>query len=156
YLMPVLKQRPNEPRLSLQVPGWVGGVAIDHDRLAVASSDSLARLFDLGSGRELVTLKGHEDTVAAVQLTGRVVATGSYDHTAALWDASSGKLLHRLTGHRGPVLAVAFSPDQATLATGSIDGTIKLWDVAGGREKATLTGHKSWVNALAYHPEGGW
>jgi hypothetical protein len=156
HLMPVLKQRPNEPRLSLQVPGWVAGVAIDRDRLAVASSDSLARLFDLKSGRELLTLKGHEDAVAAVQILGGVVATGSYDHTAALWDAASGKLLHRLTGHRGPVLAVTFSPDQCTLATGSIDGTIKLWNVAEGRPKATLTGHKSWVNALAYHPEGGW
>src|SRR5205807_463581 len=75
HLMPVLKQRPGEPRLSLQVPGWVAGVAIDHERLAVASSDSLARLFDLQSGRELLTLKGHEDAVAAVQVLGRVVAT---------------------------------------------------------------------------------
>ena len=156
HLMPVLKRRPNAPRLTLHVPGWVAGVAIDHDRLAVASSDSRARLFDLKSGRELLTLKGHEDAVAAVQVRGRVIATGSYDHAAALWDAASGKLLHRLTGHRGPVMALAFSPDQSTLATGSIDGTIKLWNVANGRQKATLTGHKAWVNALAYHPEGGW
>jgi hypothetical protein len=156
HLMPVLQRRPNEPRLSLQVPGWVAGVAIDGERVAVASSDALARLFDLKSGRELLTLKGHEDVVAAVQVRGNVVATGSYDHTAALWDATNGKRLHRLTGHRGPVMAVALSPDKTTLATGSIDGTIKLWNVAEGREKATLTGHKSWVNALAYHPEGGW
>jgi geranylgeranyl transferase type-2 subunit beta len=156
HLMPVLPRRPNESRLSLQVPGWVAAVALDRDRLAVASSDGLARLFDLPSGRELVTLKGHEDAVAAVQVKGGIVATGSYDHTAALWDAASGKLLHRLNGHRGPVMAVAFSPDGSTLATGSIDGTIKLWNVTEGREKATLTGHKSWVNALAYHPEGAW
>src|SRR5262249_40140548 len=77
HLMPVLKRRPHEPRLSLHAPGWVAGVAIDHERLAVASSDSLARLFDLRSGRELLTLKGHEDVVAAVQVRGRVVATGS-------------------------------------------------------------------------------
>jgi geranylgeranyl transferase type-2 subunit beta len=156
HLMPVLKRRPSAPRLTLHVPGWVAGVAIDHDRLAVASSDSRARLFDVKSGRELLTLKGHEDAVAAVQVMGSVVATGSYDHTAALWDAASGKLLHRLTGHRGPVMAVAFSPDKRTLATSSLDGTIKLWNLADGREKATLTGHKAWVNALAYDPEGGW
>jgi geranylgeranyl transferase type-2 subunit beta len=156
HLMPVLKRRPKGPRLTLHLPGWVAGVAIDKGRMAVASSDGLARLFDLQSGRELVTLKGHTDVVAAVQVRGRVVATGSYDHTAALWDATSGRLLHRLTGHRGPVLAVAFSPDQRTLATGSMDGTVKLWNVADGREKATLTGHRSWVNSLAYHPRGGW
>jgi hypothetical protein len=156
HLMPVLKRRPREPRLALHVPGWVAGVAIDRERLAVASSDSRARLFDLQSGREVVTFTGHADAVAAVQILRRVVATGSYDHTAALWDAADGKLLHRLTGHRGPVMAVAFSPDGGTLATGGIDGTIRLWNVADGREKATLTGHRSWVNSLAYHPEGGW
>jgi geranylgeranyl transferase type-2 subunit beta len=156
HLMPVLKRRPREPRLSLQVPGWVAAVAIDRGRLAVASSDSLARLFDVQSGRELETFKGHDDVVAAVQVMGDVVATGSYDHTAALWDAAGGKLLHRLIGHRGPVMAVAFSPDKCTLATGSIDGTIKLWNVADGRQMTTLTGHKSWVNALAYQPDGSW
>jgi geranylgeranyl transferase type-2 subunit beta len=156
HLMPVLKRRPREPRLSLRVPGWVAGVALDHGRLAVASSDALARLFDIQSGRELLTLKGHEDIVAAVQVRGSIVATGSYDHTAALWNAASGKQLHRLPGHRGPVLAVVLSPDQRTLATGSLDGTIKLWNVADGREKATLAGHKAWVNALAYHPGGSW
>ncbi len=156
HLMPVLKQRPGDPRHSLHVPGWVASVALDRDRLVVASSDSLARLFDVKSGRELMTYKGHEDAVAAVQIAGNVVATGSYDHTAALWDAATGKLLHPLSGHRGAVMAVEFSPDKSTLATGSIDGTIKLWNVADGREKATLTGHKSWVNSLAYHPEGDW
>ncbi len=156
HLMPVLNRRPNEPRLSLHLPGWVGSVALNRDRLVVASSDSVARVFEPMSGRQLCALRGHKDAVAAVQVIGNVVATGSYDHTAALWDAKNGKLLHSLTGHRGPVMAVAFSPDKGTLATGSIDGTIKLRNVADGRERATLTGHQSWVNSLAYHPEGAW
>lgn len=156
HLMPVLSRRPNAPRLSLSLPGWVACVSANGDRFAVGSSEGLARLYNLKTGRELLAFKGHEETVAAVQLRADLVATGSYDHTAALWDATTGKRRHRLLGHRGPVMAVAFHPNQGTLATSSIDGTIRLWNIANGKEEATLTGHRSWVNALAYHPSGDW
>jgi hypothetical protein len=160
HLMPVVRQRERAPRLSLNLPGWVAAVAFSPtgDRLATASADKVARLFDTRTGRELLSLTGHEDAVAAVQFhsSGTLLATGSFDHTAALWDTATGKRLHRLAGHKGAVLAVAFSPDKTTLATGSIDQTIKLWDVATGRLLTTLTGHKSWVSALAYAPDASW
>lgn len=160
HLMPVVKTRERAPRLSLALPGWIAGVAYSPtgDRLAVASADKIAHIFDSKTAREITTFKGHDDVVAAVQFNpgGRLVATGSYDHSAGLWEAASGKLLHRLVGHKGAVMAVAFSPDKTTLATASIDQTIRLWDVSSGTLKATLTGHKSWVNSLAYHPDGAW
>jgi WD40 repeat protein len=160
HLMPVAKTRQHSPQLSLVLPGWVAAVAFSPtgDRIAAASADKSARLFDPKSSREVMTFQSHDDAVAAVQFhpDGKLLATGSYDHSAALWDAASGKLLHRLVGHKGAVMSVAFSPNKTTAATAGIDQTIKLWDVATGALKTSLTGHKSWVNALAHHPEGKW
>jgi roadblock/LC7 domain-containing protein len=159
HLMPVARKRQEAPRLSFALLGWVSHVAFSPtgDRLAVASSDKIARIVDPKTGREQMKFQGHNDAVSSVHFhpEGRLLATGSYDHTATIWDATSGKCLHRLVGHRGIVTAVAFSPDKKTLATASIDRTIKLWDVATGRLQNTLTGHKSWVNALAYRSDGG-
>jgi len=160
HLMPIVKTRARAPRLSLTLPGWAAGVAFSPtgDRLATASADNAARIFESQTGRELTICKGHDNVVAAVQFDpgGNLLATGSYDHTAGIWDVPGGKLLHRLVGHKGAVMSVAFSPDQMTLATAGIDQTVKLWDVATGNLKATLTGHKSWVNALAYRADSAW
>jgi formylglycine-generating enzyme required for sulfatase activity/prenyltransferase beta subunit len=160
HLMPVVNRREHAPQLSLALPGWVASVAFSPagDRLAVASADAIARIFDPQTGRELAKCRGHDEAVASVHFhpTGKMLATGSYDHTAAIWDAATGKRLHRLVGHHGVVTSVAFSPDKTTLATASIDRTIKLWDISTGQLKKTLTGHKSWVNALAYRASGDW
>ncbi|HEY2251471.1 MAG TPA: hypothetical protein VGH74_10445, partial [Planctomycetaceae bacterium] len=160
HLMPVVKTRPRAPRLSLVLPGWVAAVAFSPagDRLATASADKVARIFDSQTGRELTACKGHDDVVAAVQFHpgGNLLATGSYDHTSGIWDVRGGKLLHRLVGDKGAVMAVAFSPDQTTLATAGIDQTVKLWDVATGMMKTTLTGHKSWVNSVAFRSDMAW
>src|SRR5205085_7685801 len=115
HLMPVVKTREHAPRLSLVLPGWVASVAYSPttDRLATASSDKVARIFEAATGREVLSFKGHDDAVSSVQFhpEGKLLATGSYDQTAAVWDASTGKLLHRLVGHKGAVTSVTFSPD---------------------------------------------
>jgi len=158
HLMPVVDKREHAPRLSVTLPDWVAGVVFspDGDRLGVASADTIARIIDTKTSRELTKCEGHTDAIAAVAFhpDGKVIATGSYDHDAAIWDAATGKRLHRLVGHSGGVMSVAFSPDKTTLATASIDQTIKLWNVKTGQLKKTLTGHKSWVNSLTYNVEG--
>ncbi|HEY2909542.1 MAG TPA: prenyltransferase/squalene oxidase repeat-containing protein, partial [Gemmataceae bacterium] len=160
HLMPVVERREHAPQLSVSVPGWAAGVAFNPagDRLAIASSDGVARIVDRNTGKVLVNCAGHSDAVTSVQFDpqGKLLATGSFDTTAAVWDAATGRRLHQLPGHRGGVAAVAFSPDGLTLATGIIDGTIKLWEVESGRFSHTLMGHKSWVNSLAYNAAKGW
>lgn len=158
HLMPVVERRAHSPALTIAVPGWVAGVAFSPtgDRLAIASSDAVARIVDPATGRTLGQCRGHDDGIAAVAFhpDGKLLATGSYDHAAAIWNAGDGKRLHRLVGHRGVVTSVAFSPDGKTLATASLDSTVKLWDVATGNLKATLEGHKTWVNSIAFRADG--
>jgi hypothetical protein len=118
--------------------------------------DNTIKLWDVASGRELRTLKGHTDWVYSVAFSpdGRTLASSGLDVIIELWDVASGSQLRTLTGHSSIVDSLAFGPDGRTLASGSRDKTIKLWDVASGRELHTLAGHTDWVYSIAFSPDG--
>ena len=103
-------------------------------RLATASCDGTARVWDTVTGKRVLSLsvaeKGEENDVWDVSWNpnGRWLATGSEDGTARVWDVTSGKELVKLR-HDGPVHSVAWSPDGTRLATGSYDQTAKIWGI---------------------------
>lgn len=103
----------------------------DGSRLATASDDKTARLWDTASGKLFAKLTGHGDPVYHVAFSpdGKRLATTSRDKTARLWDAASGKLLAELTSHKDRVGHVVFSPDGKRLATASFDKTARLWPI---------------------------
>ncbi|MFE2302454.1 WD40 repeat domain-containing protein, partial [Streptomyces sp. NPDC059445] len=72
----------------------------DGTRLATASHDHTARIWDPATGGVLHTLLGHSASVAAVVWSpdGTRLATASHDHTARIWDPATGGVLHTLLG----------------------------------------------------------
>ncbi len=124
--------------------------------LASAGEDGAAKLWDLGTHRELRTLKLADDAVNAVSFSpdGRTVATGDHDGAIVLWDVATGRSLRVIRGHSRPVTAVAYSPDGRILASGSADHTVKLWDLANTTSLRTLSGHRDAVTALVFSPQG--
>ena len=72
----------------------VRGVAFSPDgkRIATASIEGTAKIWDAVSGQELLTLRGHSDKVWGVAFSpdGTRLATASWDKTAKVWDAVSG------------------------------------------------------------------
>ena len=99
-------------------------------------------VWDVRTGREVLSLKGHEDMVLSVAFSpdGKRLASGSADKTIKLWDAETSREVLTLKGHEAGVLSVAFSPHGKRLASGSGNATIKVWDAETGREVITLKG----------------
>jgi WD40 repeat protein len=155
-----------EPRLELiGHQGWVPVVTFspDGNRLASASLDLTARIWDMETGQSLLTLKGHDDTASEIAVgvwgvafspDGKTVATGASDAAVILWDAETGEARTTLRAHHGLVFSVAFSPDGRLLASSSEDSTVILWDVEKGKLRARLKGHDGWVVCVAFSPDG--
>ena len=107
----------------------------DGTRLATASGDRTARVWDAATGQPTLTLTGHTDSVNACAWSpdGTRLATASGDRTARVWDTTTGQPTLTLTGHTDSVRASEWSPDGTRLATASDDRTIRLWDGEGGQ-----------------------
>ena len=90
--------------------GEVNGVAFSPDgtRLATASDDGTARIWDTATGTTITTLTGHTNAVLGVTFSpdGTRLATASADGTARIWDTATGTTITTLTGHTNTVLGV--------------------------------------------------
>ena len=99
----------------------------DGSLLAVGVEDRSVRVWDVKSGKERRTLRGHRDLVNSIAFSpdGRRLVTGSYDKSVRVWDVATGDV-RVLSGHIGPVWTVAWiGPEQ--VVSGSSDGTVRLW-----------------------------
>ncbi len=122
-------------------------VAISPDNRLLASTDSgfwKPALWDLGTGKKLRELAGHDISTRGVVFApdGRLMATGGDDGTVKLWDPQTGMLVHSFDNERSGLdfgaaapgndfdYGLAFSPDGQTLAAGAHDGTVKFWNVS--------------------------
>ena len=104
------------------------------------SDDKTAKIWDLATGKAVLTLEGHTDYVRSVAFSpdGSRLATGSSDKTAKIWDLNTGKAALTLEGHTSSVKSVAFSPDGTRLATGSDDETAKIWEITSNSSLKAL------------------
>ncbi len=102
----------------------------DGKMLALGCRDSLIRLLDADTGKEIRALEGHASVVnsLAFSFDSRTLVSGSFDKTARLWEVFSGKSIRTFNGHIGEVTAVAISSDARTLLSASTDTTMLLWD----------------------------
>ena len=148
---------------------WVNSVAISgngqvmvtaagdrFERVQIVSSDSTLKVWNLSEGKELHTLRGHETSINAVDITtdGKIAVSGGRDRTLKVWDLNRGKNLKTLTGHRGWISKLAILPNQSQVISGSVDNTLKLWNLDTGENITTFSSHEKPVLALALSQDG--
>jgi tetratricopeptide (TPR) repeat protein len=104
----------------------------DGKQLAAASEDLTVTVWDVTSGQQQLTLRGHARPAREVAFSpdGQRLASASFDRTIKLWDLATSQEILTLRGHKLGVFAVAFSPDGDRLATAGEDNVVKLWEAA--------------------------
>jgi WD40 repeat protein len=128
----------------------------DGQRLASASFDMTAKVWDAASGKDLLTLRGHTDKLSCVAFSpdGQRLATASEDGTAKVWDSQTGREVRTLKGHAGGLYGVCFRPNGKRLATAGSDRTVMVWDAETGQKLFTTPAQSQAVASVAYSPDG--
>ncbi|MCI0357904.1 MAG: protein kinase, partial [Planctomycetaceae bacterium] len=123
-----------------QPGGWVDDVVYSPDGRLLASAGSVARVWEVRTGRLRFTLSGHTRQIKRVVFSpdGRRLATSSFDGSLRVWDAATGRQLMVIERPSGYVSnGLAFSPDSRQIACdegGPNGATAKFWDAATGKE----------------------
>ena len=125
------------------------------DRIATASWDGTAKIWELSSGREVGTF-GHRDYVTTVAFSpdGVWLATGCSDRSVKLWNLRDRERTHDYRAHQRTPQALAFNPTSALLASVSTLGAIRLWGVERDSARGVLPGPQLGSNAVAFSPDG--
>jgi WD40 repeat protein len=112
--------------------GRIISVALSPNNKLLATGDFHGRvcLWEMATGKELITCYGHHNFVNSVvfSLNRELLASASHDGTIKLWNTNTGECFSTLRGHANRVLSVAFSPDGCLLASGGYDQSIKIWE----------------------------
>ena len=111
----------------------------------------LVKLWDIETGQELFSFKGHASCVlrVAVSPDGKHLASVSDDQVVKVWDTQTGQELHSLSvkGPRTTLFpGVSFSPDGKRLASAG-----KVWNVQTGEELLNVGGG---FTGLTFSPDG--
>jgi WD40 repeat protein len=140
------------------------GITPDSTRALTAGNDTVVRIWELDTGKELHTLTGHTGAVYALDIfrDGKRAITAGYDTVVRIWNLDTGKEIHAVTGFRGPVHTMVTTPDGARALTAGLttwdgwdDTAVRVWDLDTGMELHTLAGNtRRRVHAVAVTPDG--
>ncbi len=121
-------------------PGVNVAFSPDGRRLATGGEENTVKIWDVETGGELLTLRGHNGDVYTLAFSpdddGRWIASAGEDSAVKFWDSRTGKLVRSFPGHTSVVTSLAFSPDGRHLVSGSRDHTVKVWDLTQLEEVA--------------------
>jgi hypothetical protein len=129
----------------------------DGRRLASASEDKTVRLWDVATGREAATLRGHADAVYSVCFSpdGGRLASASGDGTVRLWEGRPRQQSLTLKTFTGRVESVEFSPDGQRVIARIDEAAGRAWDTTTGVPVESWTDPLPPANQrLAHSPDG--
>jgi WD40 repeat protein len=122
----------------------------------VVAVDCAVRLWDVGSGQELLAFTGHTAVVRGVAFSpqGDRIVSCSADGTVRVWDTHTGQELRRLGRQAVPAESVAVSPAGTRIVCAGSDGGMRLWDAEDGRQLLVYPKSPAPIHAVAFAPDG--
>ncbi|SPC62739.1 related to STRIATIN [Ustilago sp. UG-2017b] len=136
------KERGNlEKSGRLPVPTCVEAVHSDLRLVAVSYSNSVVKLFDLDTGRQVRQLKSDETYggTAETQINKLVthptlpmLITAHEDGYIRMFDLDSGACTLSMVAHLDAVTSLDIDASGLTLVSGGHDCSVRFWDIAGG------------------------
>ncbi|KAJ3039309.1 hypothetical protein HDV00_012301 [Rhizophlyctis rosea] len=149
----------------LQSPTSVDWLHTGLNRLVVAYQNSEVKVFDMETGKVVLSCKSAEtfDGTSATQIN-RVIChptlplliTAHEDRYIRLFDMNTGECTHSQIGHLDGVTTVDVAPGGLTMATGGHDCSIRWWDLSTRSCIQEYTGHRKkndeGVWTVKYHP----
>ena len=135
---------------------WSAACSPDGQRVASASGDETAQVWDATTGDHLNIYSRHKDSVYSVSWSpdGQRIASASYDRTVQIWDATFGDPFYTYSGHSSWVWTASWSPNGRSIASAGGDSTVHVWSSAGDGQHFTYTGHTAPVYTVAWSPDG--
>ncbi len=132
---------------------WSAEFSPDGKRIVTASNDKTVRIWEAGTGKQLMMLSAFEGVGGRAYNSpdGTKIISGD-TKAARVWDAETGKEL--LTLRQNLIENVAFSPDGKQVLTYGGD-TTTLWNATTGKEQTVLKDPASFhFYSAAYGPDG--
>jgi WD40 repeat protein len=128
----------------------------DGARVATASRDRTARIWDATTGAPVLPPLPHEDAVldAAFDGTGARLVTASADGKVRVWDAVTGAQLVPPLEHGARAHLACFSADGRAILTACWDRTARLWDASTGAPLAPPLPHGGKITAARLSRDG--
>jgi eukaryotic-like serine/threonine-protein kinase len=139
------------------LPWFAEALRLDRDDSAAAATHRLRLGTLLKQTPVLDRIFAHQGSIhwAALDPSGRRLATASADHTARIWDVATGAAITPPLAHDRPVNWVEFRSDGARLLSASDDGTVRIWNADDGQPAgASRLAHGSPLRLARFSPDG--
>ena len=138
----VVPQGANRDRTLTGHTDFVSALAFSPDsrHLVTGSVDTTAIVWDVATGRKLLTLKGNTAgiTCATYSGDGKHIVTGCMDGSIRVWSAATGEKTMSLASPGAGAVAFDICADPTKLLCGYSNGQAKLWNIATGKSLLTL------------------
>ncbi len=113
----------------------------DSDQIAVASADSLIRIYNVETMQLVRTIASHADWVSDIAWSddGSRLVSGSRDKSAKVFDALSGDLVASYLGHGAAVRGVSILADGKQVISTGGDQKLHRWQIEDAKPVAQLS-----------------
>ena len=125
--------------------------------VASGSRDEILKVWDLDTGKCIVSIHAHNSPIWTVAITVRkdssvVVVSGAADGTLRTWNGRTGKKMLNFKSTAQKILCsfiLNFVPECPYLLSGGGDKCIHIWDLSSGKHIRMLEGHEDEVTSIS-------